>query len=117
MSERIPDLQFEFMAGGSLRLEQSAGAGEMMTVLLHPCQIQLIAERAGLIPYRIPERRLAILRERICDLVEDEYFRSDIWKRLCYGSEYLQRLDAIADLAVEFDGGLMPDSNDGGTAS
>lgn len=48
-TERIPDLGVDILEDGSINLEQNTGCGEMAYVTLHPCQLRLIAERAGLL--------------------------------------------------------------------
>ena len=59
MSERIPDLKFEFHDfndGRFVRLEQSIGGGETVLIDLHMSQLSLLAERAGLLALHQPHR-------------------------------------------------------------
>jgi hypothetical protein len=67
------ELSFDFEADGSIKLQQTEDHQWWNTVLLHPCQLRDIAERAGLlVPGRtIPEwvaRRLAKLQARAAAL-------------------------------------------------
>lgn len=73
-TEKMYDLGIEFSANGDVMLEQDAGCGERAYVQLHPCQLRLIAERAGLIDpdaQALPRgllRRLERLRAMADDL-------------------------------------------------
>ena len=49
IDEHIPDVSLEFMDGGLVRIEQSAGSGESYMVDLHPIHVSFIAERMGLL--------------------------------------------------------------------
>ena len=46
--EKMYDLEIEFLDDGRINLAQDSGCGEMVKVFLHPAQVRLIAERAGL---------------------------------------------------------------------
>lgn len=48
-TEKMLDLGIEFLEVGIIRLEQSSGCGETVLIDLHPCQLRLLAERAGLL--------------------------------------------------------------------
>jgi hypothetical protein len=49
IDEHFPDVSLEFMEGGLVRIEQSAGSGETAIVDLHAVHVQFIAERMGLL--------------------------------------------------------------------
>jgi hypothetical protein len=84
---------------------------------LHPIQIRLLAERAGLLRHepdagRVPdlERRLGVLAVKLMDFACDTYTRKEIIERCGSGFEILAKLDGIVDLAVEYGyGGLTPE--------
>ncbi len=107
-TERIPDLEFAILGDGIFRLEQSAGAGETAIVDLHPAQMRLLAERAGLLPPaprptwpRGFTRRLYRLERRFCDLanevLDDKHVDNDTALRIS-GIH-----DELEDLMVDFE--------------
>lgn len=104
MDESMYDLAFAF-DGDRVRLEQSTGPGEVAVVDLHPSQLRLLAERAGLLPpgsNGIAARRLRTVRDKLGALVGADYFRGELLDRCHLGSEFLTELDSICDLAEEF---------------
>jgi hypothetical protein len=77
VSERIPDLSFEFIEHEGttvIRLEQSAGCGETVFIDMHSSQLRFIAERAGLLNSeegKVKQQRdllLAAAKGRLADL-------------------------------------------------
>ena len=47
-TEKMYDLSFD-IDGESINLEQDSGCGKMAYIKLHPCQLRLIAEKAGIL--------------------------------------------------------------------
>lgn len=72
MTEHMHDLGIEALPGGVIRLEQSAGSQDGAVFIdLHPCQLRLIAERAGLPTVSRELRRdLNRLRDRAAGLLD-----------------------------------------------
>lgn len=112
--ERMYDVSYELLDDSTVRLTQSAN-GEEYVIDLHPAQILHIANdfRGGHCPASDNgevadlKRRLAVLAEKIEALVLDQYIRGEILERCGDGLEFMARLDAILDLAKEFDGGRL----------
>lgn len=81
ITEHMYDLRIEPLPGGGLRLEQEAGSLEGAVVIdLHPAQIRLLAERAGLLATSTSpaiEKRVLARFERL--LIDVEYLAGDIW--------------------------------------
>lgn len=75
--ERMHDLSIEALPDGGIRLEQSAGSlGEPAVIDLHPMQVRLIAERAGLLaPNPVPTWPRGFIRrmERLRDAASELY--------------------------------------------
>lgn len=115
MIETMLDLKVGNLPNGNLRIKQSGG--EQDVIELHPIQIRLLAERAGLLRHepdagRVPdlERRLGVLAVKLMDFACDTYTRNEIIERCGSGFEILAKLDGIVDLAVEYGyGGLTPE--------
>jgi hypothetical protein len=113
MKEHFPDLAFEVQGNGLVALEQWQNQ-ERVVIDVHPQQLAHIGR--ALFKGRNPaterieelERRLAVLSEKIQDFVMDDFNRGEILDRSAYGSAMLAELDALRDLAWEFDGGLVP---------
>lgn len=112
--DKMFDLTIAHLADGNVRIKQQSGSGESYTIDLHPIQIRLLAERAGLLRHepdarRVPdlERRLAVLTDKIQDFACDGSIRSEIIERCSYGLSIIARLDGLVDLALEFDGGRL----------
>lgn len=109
---KFHDLCFSSMKDGSIRLTQT-DCGEDSIIDAHPEQLLFIARSiCGLKPEtagRIAEleRRLAVLTDKLQDVVCDQYFRNDILDRCGDGLYLLAKLDAVVDLALEFDGGRL----------
>lgn len=118
MSERFYDLQFERLESGTIRLRQSA-FDEDNVIDCHPEQVSFIARRlCGMKPetsHQVAEleRRLSVLTDRLQDVVCDDYFRGDVLERCGDGLYMLARLDAVVDLALEFDGGRLEPEDSG----
>lgn len=112
MTNRFYDLTFEPLDSGAIRLKQSA-FDEDSVIDLHPEQVLFVARRlCGMKPETANkvaelERRIAVLTDRLQSFGCNEMFRSELIKRCGDGFEYLAKLDAILDLALEFDGGRL----------
>ena len=112
MNNRFYDLTFIQQADGSIRLTQS-DHGEDYIIDAHPEQVLLVARQlCGMKPETAGtvadlERRLAVLTDKLQNIICDKAFRTDLIERCGYGLEYLARLDALLDLAFEFDGGRL----------
>lgn len=118
MIEHMYDLGIEILDGGTVRIEQEAGSLEGAVVIdLHPAQVRLIAERAGLLA---PAPAVAWPRGfegRLERLQSDlSYLASDIWldeitERIGDGLAYriglTAALDRLNDLLL--DAGILPD--------
>ncbi len=106
LDQHMYDLGFEFNDDGNVSLEQDSGCGEVSRIDLHPCQIRLLAERAGLLAApdpklldRLSERRVERLRtlaERFDEL--DSGYRDEIIDRCGAGLEIALHLRAIGAL-------------------
>lgn len=119
MSARMYDLAWQ-IEGDNIRLTQDNGCGEVSTVDLHPCQLRLLAERAGLLSPapavewpRGFERRLLRLQTDIGYLADDVWV-VEICERLSDGLAYRiginAALDTINDLLL--DTGILPDNGE-----
>jgi len=112
MSERFHDLDFKLMPDGSVRLTQS-DCGEDYVIVCHPEQVRYVARSlCGLKPDAAAqvadlERRISVLADRLESLVFAEWFRHSIVQSCDDGVEIMVRLDALLDLAIEFDGGRL----------
>jgi hypothetical protein len=112
MSERFHDLGFKRMPDGCIRLTQSE-CDEDSIIDLHPEQVLYVARRlCGLRSETAAqvadvERRISVLAERLESLVLADWFRRSIVQSCGDGVEIMCRLDAVLDLAVEFDGGRL----------
>lgn len=112
MINRFYDLTFIQQADGSIRLTQS-DQGEDYVIDAHREQILFVARQlCGMKPQTADtvaelERRLAVLTDKLQYIVCNAAFRSDLLERCGDGFEYLAKLDAILDLALEFDGGRL----------
>lgn len=116
MMETMYDLAIARGPDGCIRLEQSAGSLEEPAVIdLHPMQVRLIAERAGLLAPQlmagaVPNglaRRLRGLHERIKDFYFENPYFVQILERCGDGAEivgvigeiYAWSTEVIADLS------------------
>lgn len=118
MSNRFYVLTFETLNSRAIRLKQSA-FDEDNVIDLHPEQVLFIARQlCGMKPEKANkvaelERRIAVLTDKLQSIVCNKAFRSDLMERCGDGFEYLAKLDAVLDLALEFDGGrLEPEYKD-----
>lgn len=114
MNNRFFDLAWNRQPDGAIRLTQT-DCGDPYIVDAHPEQILFIARQlCGMKPDDANkvselERRLSILTDRLEGLVTADWFRSQIIDRCGDGIEIVTKLDALLDLAIEFDGGrLLP---------
>lgn len=113
MNTRFQDLNYYQLADGSIRLEQIGYAGEAVLIDAHPEQLLFIARRlCGMKPETAGkvaelERRIAVLTDKLQCIVCKKAFRSDLIEQCGDGFEYLAKLDAVLDLALEFDGGRL----------
>ena len=119
MKTTLYDLAFE-IDGDDVTLEQSDGIDDPDRITLHRSHVELIAGRMGL-PTATrntlaeQERKIAVLADRLTELIGASWFRSQIAEYCPDGPEIIARLDAIDDLAIEFDGGrLIPSCHPGG---
>ncbi len=106
INERMYDLGIELRDDGSIDLEQDAGCGEVSRVDLHPCQIRLLAELAGLLTpdptARLSARhvgRLRALYERLEEI--RRFYLDEIIDHCGSGIEFSLHLRAIEDLTEE----------------
>lgn len=109
------DLTFILQADGSIRLTQS-DHGDDYIIDLHPEQVLFIARQlCGMTSHTAEQvqelgRRIAVLTDKLQNIVCNKAFRSDLIEQIGDGFEYLAKLDGLLDLALEFDGGrLEPD--------
>jgi len=113
MTNRFHDLQFNREPDGSIYLEQQCGIDDPVSIFAHPEQVLFIArslcgmkpETAGKVAEL--ERRIAVLTDKLQNLVCNKAFRSDLIEGIGEGFEYLAKLDGLLDLAMEFDGGRL----------
>lgn len=117
--QRFHDLSFSRQPDGSIRLMQS-DCGEDCIVDLHPEQLLFIARQlCGMKPETAGkvqelERRIAVLTDKLQNIVCNKAFRSDLIEGIGEAFEYLAKLDGLLDLSLEFDGGrLEPEYRDG----
>ena len=113
MNTRWHDLIIDRLKDGSIHLEQQSGCDEPNVIHLHPEQLLFIARQlCGMKPETAGkvaelERRIAVLTDRLQSFGCNEMFRSELIERCGHGFEYLAKLDAVLDLALEFDGGRL----------
>ncbi len=111
--EKFHDLSFSRQPDGSIRLVQDDRIDEAAIIDAHPEQIVFIARRlCGMQPETADkvaelERRIAVLTDKLQSFACDGMFRSELIERCGHGFEYLAKLDAVLDLALEFDGGRL----------
>jgi hypothetical protein len=114
-SQRFYDLGFVRQQDGTVQLTQTE-CGESSIIYTHPEQLKFISRRLcgmdNATDDKIDdlERKLSILASDIDFIVHNQGVRSDIIAGGS-GNEFvlLARLDALWDLAMEFDGGrLLP---------
>lgn len=116
MTEQFHDLAFEQLEDGTIRLEQKDYCGESVIIDLHPEQVRFIARSmAGMKPDTTAivadlERKLEVLADKIGAFVCEGSIRGEIIERCGSGFELMVRLDALYDLALEFTGGIAPES-------
>lgn len=115
MTNRFYDLTFNREPDGSIYLEQQSGIDDPVSIFAHPEQLRyIVAQVFGQTPDlsgRVDglARRIAVLTDKLQDIVCNKAFRADLMDG-GNGFEYLAKLDALMDLALEFDGGrLMPE--------
>jgi hypothetical protein len=112
MNTRWHDLKIDRLEDGGIRLEQS-DCGEDCVIYLHPEQLLFIARQlCGMKPETAAkaadlERRIAVLTDKLQNIVCNKAFRSDLIEGIGEGFEYLAKLDGMLDLALEFDGGRL----------
>lgn len=111
--EQMHDISFEQMKDGSIRLEQQCGIDEPNVIYLHQEQLKFITRRmVGMSETTAAqveelERRLSILASDLEFIVKDASFRRQVIQNCCDGIELMTRLDALLDLAFEFNGGRL----------
>lgn len=110
---KFHDLTIERLSDGNIRLSQQDGVDDPSLIDLHPEQIKFIARQlCGIKPesadaIRELERRLSVLAEKVEDLACAEWLRGEVIDHCPCAGEILARLDALADLALEMDGGRL----------
>lgn len=104
---RLHDLEAFRLADGTIRLSQQSGIDEPSVIDLNHSQLEYLGKVFGIGREKELERRLAVLADKFQDIVCSNYWRSEILERLGDGMELLVRLDALVDLALEFDGGRL----------
>lgn len=113
MNTRWHDLIIDRLPDGGIHLEQQSGADEPSVIHLHPEQLLFVARQlCGMKPETAGkvvdlERRIAVLTDKLQSIVCNKALRSDLIEHCGDGFEYLARLDALLDLALEFDGGRL----------
>lgn len=110
--EKFYDLSFSRQPDGSIRLLQS-NCGEDHIIDAHPEQIKFIAHQlcgtkletaAKVVDL---ERRIAVLTDKLQNILCNEAFRRNLIEGIGEGFEYLAKLDGLLDLALELDGGRL----------
>lgn len=110
---KMYEVSFEKLEDGTIRLDQQCGVDEPSVIDLHPEQLRFIARRmAGFKPETAGkveelERRIAVLTDKLQNVVCNKSFRSGLIEGIGEGFEYLAKLDGLLDLAMEFDGGRL----------
>lgn len=119
--EKMFDISFERCRDGTICLTQTEN-GEDAVIGLAPEQVKFIARRlCGFKEEDIGrieelERRIAVLADKIQSIACTSWIREELIERSAEGELILSRLDALTDLALEFDGGrLKPEYPDGET--
>ena len=113
MNTQWHDLNIEHLDDGGIRLIQQEGVEDPSLIDLHPEQIKFIARQlCGMKLVTVEgigelERRMSVLAERLHDFAALEWLRGEILDTCPTGGEILARLDALADLALEMDGGRL----------
>jgi hypothetical protein len=113
MNARWHDLIIDRLDDGGIHLEQHSGVDDPNVIHLHPEQLLFIARQLCGIKsetaekVRDLERRIAVLTDKLQNIVCNGAFRSDLLEATGDGFEYLARLDSLLDLALEFDGGRL----------
>ena len=116
---KFHDLDFKKLSDGSIRLTQDDRMDEASVIDMHPEQLLYMARQlSGMKPDTASkiadlERRIAVMTDKLQNIVCNGAFRSDLIERIAEGFEYLAKLDGLLDLAMEFDGGrLEPEYRD-----
>lgn len=113
MNIRFQDLNHYQLDDGTIRLEQIGYAGEATVIDAHPEQIKFIARQLyGTKPETANEiadleRRIAVLTDKLQNIVCKSEYRSEVIEGLDIGFELIAKLDGLLDLALEFDGGRL----------
>ncbi len=107
--DRMFDLIIKSLENGGFELWQQSGIDESDVIELHPAQVRLLAERAGLLAAPDPKlldrlsaahiRRLLALRDRLSELFD--FYHDEILDRCSSGIEISLHLRAISDLVDE----------------
>jgi len=113
MNTRWHDLIIDRLPDGGIHLEQQSGIDDPNVIHLHPEQLLFVARQlCGMTSHTAEqvqelERRIAVLTDKLQNLVCSKAFRSDLIEQIGDGFEYLAKLDGLLDLALEFDGGRL----------
>jgi len=117
MNQQFHDMKFEQLENGTVRLEQHDYCGESVIVDLHPEQLKFITRQvcglstATAVQVKDLERRLSVLTSGIEAFVCDSGIRGEILDHCPAGLEFIARLDAILNLAWEYDGARLAPSD------
>lgn len=110
--EQFFDLSFSRQPDGNIRLIQTS-YGEEEIIDAHPAQLLFVARQlCGMKPetaHKVAEleRRISVLVDKIQDFVCLHRNREEILDHTPSGLWMLAKLDALLDLALEFDGGRL----------
>lgn len=106
-----PDIEAFQFADGTISISSREGIDDPVKIYLHPDQLAGICSRlldsSTQSKEKELERRLAVLTDKIQNLVCHSKFRKDLIKYCGDGFEYIAKLDGILDLALEYDGGRL----------
>lgn len=109
---KFHDLDFTQSSDGTVLLIQT-DCGEEYSIAAHPEQIKFIAHQlcgtkletaAKVVDL---ERRIAVLTDKLQNILCNEAFRRNLIEGIGEGFEYLAKLDGLLDLALELDGGRL----------
>lgn len=121
MNTRWHDLIVDRLGDDGIRFEQRTGIDDPNVIHLHPEQVLFVARQlCSMKPETAEkaedlERRIAVLTDKLQDIVCNKAFRNDLIEGIGEGFEYLAKLDGLLDLALEFDGGrLEPEYKESG---
>lgn len=107
-SIKFHGVEAERLADGSIRLTQQSGSSKPDQVILHPDELVRVGRAllGSSTDKRLQEkeRQIAVLADRLSDIVCSAHFRNEIISRCGSGDVFLTKLDALTDLAFEWSG-------------